>query len=135
VEKLGHGIDEILTDRTIELCRAGETYLSKRQYIDAEIHLWQALQINPEYIPALIDMGSLRAEQRNFEKAIQYFSKALAIDPLNATAHFNLSTLYKRQGRFAEAQAELIKFKESESIAKQKGEGIQSVVPVRRLSE
>ena len=66
-------------------------------------------------------MGSLRAEQGNFEKAIQFFSKALAIDPLNATAHFNLSTLYKMQGRFAEAQVEMVKFRDAESVAKQKG--------------
>ena len=93
------GIGEIITNRTIELCRTGETYLSKRQYIDAEIYLWQALQINPEFIPALIDMGSLRSEQGDFAGAIRYLNKAATLEPLNATVHYNLAMVYKMQGR------------------------------------
>lgn len=126
LKDMGHGIDDILTARTVELCRAGETYLSKRQYVDAEIFFWQALKINPEYIPALIDMGSLKAEQGDFANAIQYFNKALTIDPQNATAHFNLSTLYKMQGRFADAQQEMIKFREAEAMVQQKRGNINS---------
>lgn len=129
VKDMGHKIDEILTDRTVELCRAGEIYLSKRQYVDAEILFWQSLKINPGYIPALIDMGSLRAEQGDFANAIQYFNKALIIDPLNATAHFNLSTLYKMQGRFADAQNEMIQFREAEAMAQQKKGNITSSSP------
>ncbi|MGB9082736.1 MAG: tetratricopeptide repeat protein, partial [Desulfuromonadaceae bacterium] len=132
VKEMGHGIDKILTDRTIELCRTGEKYLSKRQHVDAEVYLWQALKINPDYIPALIDMGSLRAEQGDFANAIQYFNKALAIDPLNATAHFNLSTLYRMQGRFADAQNEMIMFKEAEAMAQRKKGNITSSSPAAR---
>jgi len=126
VREMGHNIDEILTDRTVELCRAGETYLSKRQYVDAEIFFWQSLKINPGYIPALIDMGSLRAEQGDFADAIQYLNKALTIDPLSASAHYNLSVVYKMQGRFADAQQEMIKFRETEARAQQKKGNITS---------
>ena len=113
------GIDEIITTRTFELCRTGETYMSKRQYADAEIYLWQALQINPEFVPALIDMGSLKSEQRDFAGAIRYLNKAAALEPSNASAHYNLALVYKMQGKFAEAQAEMIKFREAESVSKQ----------------
>jgi protein O-mannosyl-transferase len=132
LKEMGHGIGKILTDRTVELCRAGETYLSKRQYVDAEIFFWQSLKINPGYIPALIDMGSLRAEQGDYANAIGYFNKALAIDPLNATAHFNLSALYRMQGRFAEAQNEMIKFREAEAMAQQKKGSTTSNSPTAR---
>lgn len=120
LKKMGLNVEQILTDRTVELCRTGETYISKRQYSDAEIHLWQALRIDPGYIPALIDMGSMKAEQGDYVNAIQYLNKALTIDPLNATAHFNLSTLYKMQGRFADAQNEMIRFREAEALVHQK---------------
>lgn len=120
VKELGLEIDGILTARTIELCRAGETYLSRRRYVDAEILFWQALRIDPAYVPALIDMGSVRAEQGNLEAAVQYYNKALAIDPLNAAAHGNLSTLYKMQGRDAEARNEMVTFNEAEAMAAQK---------------
>jgi protein O-mannosyl-transferase len=119
VKEMGHRVDEVLADRTVQLCRAGETYLSKRQFVNAEIFFWQSLKINPDYIPALIDMGSLRADQGNFASAIQYITKALAIDPMNAAAHFNLSALYRMQGRFAEAQNEMVKFREADAMAQQ----------------
>lgn len=121
IKKMGLNVEQILTDRTVELCRAGETYISKRQFVDAEICLWQVLRINPTFTPALVDMGSIRAEQGKTAEAILYLNKALASDPLNASAHYNLSALYKMQGRFAEAQAEMIKFREAESVSKQKG--------------
>jgi tetratricopeptide (TPR) repeat protein len=117
---MGHNIHKILADRTVELCRAGETYLARRQYIDAEIFFWQALAINSNYIPALIDMGSLNAEREDFASAIQYFNKALTIDPHNAAAHFNLATMYKMQGRFADAQDEMAKFSEAEKTQQKK---------------
>ena len=122
LEELVHSIDQILVNRTAELCRAGETYISKRQYIDAEIFLWQALRINPVYIPALIDMGNLKAEQNDFVSAIQYFRKALAIDPMSAPTHYNLSMAYERQGRLADARQEMFTFREIEAIAHKKSD-------------
>jgi tetratricopeptide (TPR) repeat protein len=120
-EELVRNIDQVMVSRAIELCRAGEAYLSKQLYSDAEIFFWQALQINPVYIPALIDMGSMKAVQGDYANAAQYLNRALTVDPVNATAHFNLSMVYKIQGRFADAQAEMIKSKEAEAVAKQKG--------------
>jgi len=121
LQSLAGDIDEITANRTFELCRTAEAFISKRQYTDAEIYLWQALQFNPEFIPALIDMASSRAEQGKSAEAVVYLHKALAIDPLNASAHYNLSALYKMQGRFAEAQAEMTRFREAEAVSKKKG--------------
>ncbi len=122
IKDMGLDIDTVLTARVIELCRTGETYISKRQYTDAGIYLWQALKINPDYVPALIDMGSLSAEQGKLADAIRYFSKALVLEPSNVSAHYNLAMVYQMQGRSAEAQAEMIRFKEAEALSKRKGE-------------
>ena len=46
--------------------------------------------------------------------------KALAIDPLNAPAHYNLSTVYTLQGKLSDAQQEINRFNEAEA-AKNKG--------------
>ncbi|MFZ2950975.1 MAG: tetratricopeptide repeat protein, partial [Desulfuromonadaceae bacterium] len=121
VKALGHGIDEVMADRIVELCRAGEAYMSKRQYADAGIYLWQALQINPAYIPALVDMGSLSAGQGKLATAIQYFSKALALEPSNASAHYNLAMVYQMQGRTVEAEQEMGKFRKAAASAEQDG--------------
>ncbi len=119
IKNMGLNVEQILTSRTVELCRAGETYISRRQFVSAEICLWQVLRINPSFAPALVDMGSIRAEQGKTAEAIVYLNKALALDPLNASAHCNLSALYRMQGRFAESQAEMTKFREAESVSKQ----------------
>ena len=99
VQSLGHPIDRTLADRTVELCRSGETLLYRRQYLDAEIYFWQALQINAGYVPALIDMGSLKAERMDLAGAERYFGKALALEPGNDSARHNLSMVYRMRGR------------------------------------
>jgi tetratricopeptide (TPR) repeat protein len=114
-------ISKVLEDRTVELCSLGEKYIAKRQYVNAEIYLWQALKINPGYIPALIDMGSLKAEEGDLVRAAQYLSKALTLDPMNASVHYNLATVYRMQGRFADAQQEMIKFREAEDASRKRG--------------
>jgi len=119
--KMGLDIEQIVRDRTFALCRAGETLMSQRQFVIAEIYLWQALRINPAFIPALVDMGSIRAGQGNSAEAIRYLSKALVLDPLNASAHYNLSELYKMRGQLAESEVEMARFRDAESGAKKKG--------------
>jgi tetratricopeptide (TPR) repeat protein len=114
-------IGKTIENRTIDLCRFGEKYIVKRQFTRAEIYLWQALRLNPQFVPALIDMGNLRSEQGNSVGAIQYFSKAIALEPLNASAHYNLAILYKMQGRTAEAQEEMVRFRAAEAVSRQKG--------------
>jgi tetratricopeptide (TPR) repeat protein len=121
LQSLAGGIEEIITNRTFELCRTGETYMSKRQYVDAELYLWQALQFNPEFIPALIDMGSLRSEQGDIVGAVRYLNKAATLEPLNASVHYNLALVYKMQGKIAEARKEMIRFRDAETASKQKG--------------
>ncbi|MBT0653835.1 tetratricopeptide repeat protein [Geomobilimonas luticola] len=113
-------LDKLMTDRTFEMCRTGETYMSKGQYADAEIYLWQALKIDPDYIPALVDMGSLRAGQGKLADAVTYFSKALDLEPFNASARYNLAMVYQMQGRTAEARAEMVKFRDAENREKHK---------------
>jgi tetratricopeptide (TPR) repeat protein len=121
-KELVSDIDKALTDRAVLLCSSAETSLSRHLYINAEFFLWQALQIKPEFIPALIDMGRLKAEQGNFADAQQFLNRALAIDPLNAPAHYNLSTVYSMEGRIADAQQEMIRYREAEAHEKQKGQ-------------
>jgi tetratricopeptide (TPR) repeat protein len=102
-------IDDMVTQRTFELCRTGETYLSKGQIVDAEMYLWQALRTNPAYVPALIDMGSLRAGQGRPSEAVSYFNRVLDLEPDNASAHYNLALAYEMLGKPVEAMQEMKK--------------------------
>ena len=111
-------VEGLLKSRAMELCRMGELYITKRQYLRAEIYLWQAFQIDPGYVPALIDMGSLRAELGAHEEAARYLSRALALEPSNASAHHNLALVYRMQGRQDESALEMKKYKEAVSTQK-----------------
>ena len=108
--KLFPGIQELMKKRTVEICSHAEAFITMRSFEKAENLLREALIINPDFVPALIDMGSISAEKGNSDKAIEYFSKAIALEPQNASAHYNLSQVYQMLGKTAEANEEMIKY-------------------------
>ena len=115
------GIFEMMKQRAISSCREGEELLSKHKIVEAERLFKEALNIDPLFVPALIDMGSLAAEKGDLAKSLQFFSKAVASDPLNPAAHYNLAQLYEMMGKTADAQEEMKKYSELDALSKQKG--------------
>lgn len=63
----------------------------------------QALEMNKEYIPALINMGIASAKSENISAAEGYFHQALKFDPHNQKALLNLAVLYERQMDYAKS--------------------------------
>jgi tetratricopeptide (TPR) repeat protein len=94
--------------------------MSRRRYIEAENVFWQALMTKPDYIPALIDMGRLSATKGDAVTAERYFSRVLALDPFNASGHYNLAMVYRMEGRTVEAENEMNKFREIEAGTRRK---------------
>jgi protein O-mannosyl-transferase len=115
-------LERRMARRTVDLYREGERYLTRQLYVPAENVFWQALMIEPDFLPALVGMGRLSVQQGDLAHATGYFVRTLALDPSNAPAHYNLSLVYERQGRFDEARQEMIRFRESEGRARQKGD-------------
>ena len=64
-ERLFQGIDKRMAQRAVALCREGEEYVSRKLFVPAENVFWQALQIHPEYAPALAGMRRVRDIQHN----------------------------------------------------------------------
>ncbi|MGB3138586.1 MAG: tetratricopeptide repeat protein [Nodosilinea sp.] len=54
---------------------------------------------------ALINFGSLKKAQGDFESAIDLFQQAIAVDPTLAIAHYNLGTAHRARGYLDEAIA------------------------------
>ena len=109
-----------MKQRVIEVCRQAEAYIAMRSFERAENLLREALIINPDFVPALIDVGGLNAEKGDFAKAEKYLTRAITLEPFNATAHYNLSMVYQMQGKMTEAENELKKFKEAEALSQKK---------------
>jgi tetratricopeptide (TPR) repeat protein len=114
-------IEEMMGNRTASLCREGEKLMAEGRHVEAERKFKEALMMKPSFVPALIDMGSLYAEKGNLTGAVEYFGKAVAHDPLNPSAHYNLSMAFELMGRSAEAREEMEKYRKLEASARQKG--------------
>jgi tetratricopeptide (TPR) repeat protein len=61
----------------------------QHRHQEAEVALNQALQINPDYIPALYNLGLLREELGHWEGASELFLKIIALEPghIDALTH------------------------------------------------
>jgi tetratricopeptide (TPR) repeat protein len=55
----------------------------------AEASFKRALELQPNFIPALINLGSLKAGLERFEDSLPYYDRALALAPDHAVGHWN----------------------------------------------
>ncbi len=70
-----------------------------------ETLLTKAVSIDSRCSDGYLQLGILAASQRNFEKAIQLYQKAIEIDPQLAEAHYRLGVTYDRLGRARQGAA------------------------------
>jgi radical SAM protein with 4Fe4S-binding SPASM domain len=87
------------------LCTTGiQSY--QRGCLQEAMHLWQqALQVSPDFAPAMLNLGVAYRDMGNMEEAIRFFQKALAIRPAFPEAYYNLGFTWHILGRFREAMA------------------------------
>lgn len=63
----------------------------------------KAAEIDPTSAGALVNLGTVYFNARDWRKAEQYYRKAVEVDPEYALAHFNLGNLYDERGDRPEA--------------------------------
>jgi tetratricopeptide (TPR) repeat protein len=112
-------IEEMMDGRVSSLCREGEKLMAEGRSAEAERKFREALMMKSDSVPALIDMGSVAAGKGNLAGAVEYFSKAIALEPLNPQAHYNMSMAYELMGRPTEAANEMKRYKELDATARQ----------------
>lgn len=74
----------------------------EQEAIDAYL---QALQYEPEDFDTLYNLGTLYANLRENEKAIQYLERAQKVNPSNGGVYYNLALIADREGDLDQAQA------------------------------
>ncbi|MGB8658538.1 MAG: tetratricopeptide repeat protein [Candidatus Zixiibacteriota bacterium] len=83
------------------------TVCAQRGDLDgAEIHLKQALSLNPDLAEANANLGSLYDHTGRGVQAIPLLKKAVSLDTLNAAYHYNLGLAYAKQLRLDWAREE-----------------------------
>lgn len=58
----------------------------------------KALEFDPRSAGALVNLGTIHFNARNWKRAEHYYMEALAADPEYALAHFDLANLYDERG-------------------------------------
>lgn len=95
--------------------RLGSLLLKKGDAKEALPFLQRSDKLNPNMLDTLLDLGKAYVSMNQVEQAAQAFHRITEIDDSNelaAAAHFQLSQIYRKQGKTAEADQELKRFRE-----------------------
>lgn len=63
----------------------------------------KAVELDPTSAGALVNLGTIQFNARNWKEAERYYLEALQADPQYALAHFDLANLYDERGERAKA--------------------------------
>jgi len=74
--------------------------------VDAKSHFERAVSLSPTFVQALIALGKLDTQEKQYGEAISLLSRATGIQPANEAAHYVLLTAYRDSGQMDKAQAE-----------------------------
>lgn len=83
--------------RGVEMEEAG------RSVEEATAAYQRALQLDPNCIGAIVNLGTIHFHARQWKQAEELYRKALQIEPEYALAHFNLGNLFDERGDSANA--------------------------------
>lgn len=100
-----HGLN--LPPAPVHLLRGMLLYRAE-QYDDAEKELEEALRLEPRSSAALAALGRLRLRVNDDSAAIDYFQKALAIQPQDWESNYQLGVLLGRRGQEERARKYLL---------------------------
>ncbi|HWE23878.1 MAG TPA: tetratricopeptide repeat protein [Myxococcales bacterium] len=108
VQELGKAI-ELKPDYATAHQWLAETLVGMGRLREAREEIDRALQADPTSLIMHHVAASIRLFDRDYDGALQWFRKALEIDPAFTPALLQLAELFRLQGKYAEAAAELDK--------------------------
>ncbi len=84
--------------------------------------LTKATEVDRSYADAYLQLGNFCSEQRDFAKAIGFYTEAIELNPQLGDAHFHLGMAYQRTGEREKAKHE---FELHEEIEKQQAADVE----------
>lgn len=82
----------------------GMSYLLAKQLSLAQPYLEESVSIDPNQVPSLLALGTLRFEQANYPGAIDALNKAVQLDPSSWKSQWMLSGSYLHQHDYQQAR-------------------------------
>lgn len=90
--------------RVVWMRKLGDLWRELKKWDEAERWYLRVLRINPNDYSAMLDLGWLYYEKdRNVDKALQFFSAAIELDPKKGDGYFSVASMLAQEHRFAEA--------------------------------
>lgn len=84
----------------------GQIAQAQGRAAQAQTHYERALKLSPSFAEALVALGKLHTQQKDYEKAIPLLTRATGLQPKNEAAHYALLTAYRDSGQMDKAKAE-----------------------------
>ena len=81
----------------------GYNAVTLKEYDNAILYFQKAIQLNPQYSNAYINLGNVYYEKHIPDKAIQLYEKAIELNPQNAPAYENMGNAYADKGNLDKA--------------------------------
>ena len=82
-------------------------YKSLDRFDDSVRYYKKALQIGPNEVQSLVNLGIVLGLQGKEDEAMYYFKRTLQVDPNSSDAHFNIGTMLGSWGKFEESASHL----------------------------
>ncbi len=87
----------------------GLVFLSKQEYDKAIEEFQRALELNPSFTGALINLGTARMQKGETDKAIQHFHEALKRDPKSIETENLIGNAYMKKKDYQQAEKHLMR--------------------------
>lgn len=95
----------------------GSLYLMKKDVLTARKHFDLALQIEPDFVPAMLNVGRIDQQAGKLKQARQYFEKITTLQPNHALALVSLAQIEEKESHPDKALALLEKARETNPSA------------------
>jgi Tfp pilus assembly protein PilF len=95
---------EFLPDHADAHHQLAELLLRQGQHPAAILHFERAIALKSDHLEAVLGLAQLHASVNHTLQAIKWYQWALALDPTQEVAHFNLAAMLECEARLAEAQ-------------------------------
>ena len=99
-------------DNAQALAHLGDVEMKKNNGDKALALLQQAIQRKNDIRIAYVDAGTILARQKRYPEAASALQRALALDPTEPDAHYQLGHVYRAMGRTSDSQKEFAKVRE-----------------------
>lgn len=74
-------------DDFVAWAKLGSLYLEKNALSEADVAFTKAVSLRPDYSPALVNLGMMRAFSNKFPEAIEFFKRAVIAEPGSARTY------------------------------------------------